>query len=69
MGAEDLKLTKQKLDWPLEPSFYVPDEVLNHLREAIERGEKADKEWTIRFDAYAKEYPDLAVEWQKFKRG
>jgi len=69
LGAEDLKLAKQNLNWPLEPSFYVPDEVLNHLREALEKGEKADKEWSIRFDAYAKEYPDLAIEWQKFKRG
>ena len=69
LGAEDLKLTKQNLNWPLEPSFYVPDEVLNHLREAVEKGEKADKEWIKRFDAYAKEYPDLAIEWQKFKRG
>jgi len=69
LGAEDLKITKQNLNWPLEPSFYVPDEVLNHLREAVEKGEKADKEWVIRFDAYAKEYPDLASKWQKFKRG
>jgi transketolase len=35
LGAEDLKLTKQKLNWPLEPSFYVPPAVLSHFRQAL----------------------------------
>jgi len=69
LGAEDVKITKQNLNWPQEPTFYVPDEVLNHLREAVEKGDKRDKDWMKRFEAYAKEYPDLAADWQRFQRG
>ncbi len=66
LGAEDLKLTKEKLGWPLEPSFYVPPEVLSHFREALNRGQQVENEWNTRFEKYAKEYPQLALEWQKF---
>ena len=69
LGEEDLKLTKQKLDWTLEPSFYVPPEVLSHFREALTVGEKAEKEWNTNFEKYAKEFPQLAVEWHKFMAG
>jgi len=66
LGSEDLKLTKQKLDWPLEPSFYVPPEVLSHYREALKEGEEAEKEWNIRFEKYAQEFPKPAEEWHRF---
>ena len=69
LGEEDLKLTKEKLDWPLEPSFYVPPEVLSHYRESLKEGEEAEKEWNTRFEKYAKEYPKLAVQWHKFMDG
>jgi len=69
LGEEDLKLTKQKLDWPLEPSFYVPPEVLSHFREALTEGETAEKEWNTNFEKYVKEFPQLAVEWHKFMAG
>jgi transketolase (EC 2.2.1.1) len=38
LGPEEVKLTKQNLGWPLEPEFYIPDEVLAHFRQAIEKG-------------------------------
>ena len=69
LGAEDLKLAKEKLDWPLEPSFYVPPEVLSHYREALKEGEEAEKEWNMRFEKYAKEFPQLAEEWKRFMNG
>jgi transketolase len=40
LGPEETKLTKQNLGWPLEPAFYVPDEVLAFFRQAVERGER-----------------------------
>jgi transketolase len=64
LGEEEVKLTKENLGWPTEPPFYVPDEVLSHMRQAVERGEKAEAEWNGRFAAYAEEYPDLAAELQ-----
>jgi len=69
LGEEDLKLTKEKLDWPQEPSFYVPPEVLSHYREALKEGEEAENEWKVLFEKYAKEFPKLAREWHKFMNG
>jgi len=64
LGEEEIKLTKENLNWPLKPDFYVPDEVLSHYRTAIEEGEKIEGDWKSCFDSYKKEYPELAKEWE-----
>ncbi|TAK08417.1 MAG: transketolase [Candidatus Manganitrophaceae bacterium] len=65
LGEEEVKLTKQNLGWPTEPSFYVPDPALAHYRKAIGRGKEAEAGWRRRFEAYALEYPALAEEWRR----
>lgn len=62
LGDDEVRLTKEKLDWPLEPAFFVPDEVLIHTRKAVQNGEIAEKEWQTLFDSYIKEFPELAAE-------
>jgi transketolase len=62
LGEEEVKMTKQKLGWPVEPLFYIPDEVKLHMRKAVEIGNLAEEDWKARFAAYEKEYPDLAKE-------
>ena len=37
LGEEEVRLTKKALDWPLEPDFFVPDDVLAEWRTALER--------------------------------
>lgn len=64
-----MKLTKQNLGWPLEPEFYIPDEVLAHFRQAIERGARAEAEWNERFAAYEKAYPEEAAEFKRIMAG
>ncbi|MHB1293559.1 MAG: transketolase [Anaerolineae bacterium] len=65
LGEDEVVLTKRALGWPLEPTFYVPDEALAHLRLAVERGARWQTEWQARLDAYAAEYPDLAQEYRR----
>ena len=62
LGKEETKLTKQNLGWPLEPAFYIPEECQKHFQEAIQRGKKEEAEWNQRWQAYEKEFPDLAKE-------
>ncbi len=69
LGEEEVKLTKENLGIPLEPKFYIPDEVLAHFRNSIERGEKAETEWQERLNAYRQAFPELAAEWDRFVRG
>ncbi len=69
LGAEDVKKTKEKLGWPTEPAFLVPDAALAHFREALDRGKQAEDEWNGRLDAYTKAFPDLSKELQGRLRG
>jgi transketolase len=69
LGAEELRLTKENLGWPLEPPFYIPDNVLKHFRQALEKGSQWEKEWSDRFEAYEKEYPELDQDWKQWLNG
>ncbi len=61
LGKDNVKLTKEKLGWPLEPDFYVPDEALAIFRGAGERGAALEAEWNKKWEAYKKDYPELAT--------
>ena len=45
LGEEIIKEAKAKYGFPPEKSFYVPDDVLEAFREALPRGEEAEKAW------------------------
>ncbi len=64
----DPEETKKNLgiDWP---AFTVPDDVLAHYREATERGKKAEQQWQEKFDAYEREFPDLAKQFETVQKG
>jgi len=36
LGSEHVRETKENLDWPTEPMFYVPEEVTRHFAEIVE---------------------------------
>jgi len=65
LGVEEVRLTKEGLGWPLSPDFFIPDEALDHFREAVVRGKSAQAEWEVRFRAYEEQLPDLAAEFQR----
>jgi len=69
LGLEEVKKTKENLGWPIEPEFYVPDDVLKHFREAIENGKKWETEWNTILKNYKKSYPDLAGKWEEIWSG
>ena len=69
LGAEELKLTKQNLNWPAEPAFYLPEEAVNHFREALEKGAQLDRNWQEAFTLYQKAHPDLAARWRQWTDG
>ncbi|HTM11218.1 MAG TPA: transketolase [Verrucomicrobiae bacterium] len=62
LGPEETKATKQKLGWPAEPAFFIPDEALAHFRQAIGKGQKTEAEWQEKFSAYKQKFADAAKE-------
>ncbi|MGB6175156.1 MAG: transketolase, partial [Methylocella sp.] len=69
LGAGEVRLTKEKLGWPIEPPFYIPERAREHFRTAVERGKSAETEWKVKFSAYARAFPDLAEVFQQVMRG
>jgi transketolase len=69
LGAEEVKATKQKLGWPLEPAFLVPQQALSHFREAIDQGKWTEAQWQEQFAAYGRKFPDMARELEQAQRG
>ena len=62
LGADEVTLTKQNLGWPLEPTFYIPDEALHNFRRSLENGAQAEQEWNERFESYAAAHPEQAAQ-------
>ncbi len=69
LGAAGTRATKEKLGWPLEPPFLIPEEVLAHFREALARGAEWELEWEHRFIEYRLVHPELADEFVRMLSG
>ncbi len=69
LGADELRLTKEGLGWPLDRPFHLPEEALDHFRLALSRGREQEQQWQKLLDGYARVHPDLAVEWRRFLNG
>ncbi len=64
LGAEEVEATRKNLHWELPP-FEVPQDVLDHMRKAIERGAKAESEWNQLFAEYKAKYPQEAASFER----
>lgn len=62
LGAEEVRLTKKAYGWPEDRSFYVPDAVLSHMRQAVANGNEWEAEWNRLYEQWAQAFPDLARE-------
>ena len=68
LGADEVKLTREKLGWEYEP-FVVPEDALNHFRKAVERGAAAEAEWNEALAQYKAKYPAEAAEFERMSSG
>jgi len=67
LGAEEIKLTREALDWPHAP-FEMPDTVY-HAWDAKAKGLIAEAAWDAKFAAYKIAYPELAQELSRRMKG
>ncbi len=67
LGAEEIKLTREALDWPHAP-FEMPDDV-RHAWDAKAKGLVAEAAWDAKFAAYKAAYPELAQELSRRMKG
>jgi transketolase len=65
LGKDEIKLTKEKLGWPSQEPFFVPEEALAHWRNARDRGAKAHRQWNETLAAYRKASASDASEFER----
>jgi transketolase len=65
LGDSELAAAKENLGWPVEPRFYIPDDVLSLFRRAVLTGAQQEAEWHQRFAAYQSAHPELAAEFSR----
>ena len=68
LGADEAELTRKNLDWTYG-SFEVPQEALDHWRQAISRGEAHEAAWNVTLDNYRSLYPADAALFERMLRG
>ena len=66
LGEEEIALAKKNLGWEYEESFYVPNEVKEHIAAINAKNAETEKAWNELFAAYEKEYPELAAQWKEW---
>jgi transketolase len=60
LGEEEVKLTKRFYEWPEDEHFYVPQEVLDHMRQAKDHGRELEAAWNQMFADYRQQNEKLA---------
>ncbi len=69
LGAEEVRLAKQRLGWPEEPPFYIPEPALRYFRTAVERGAREEAAWKAKLAAYRGACPEDAREFERVMAG
>ena len=69
LGSDAARAAKAELGWPLEPEFFVPEEVLARMRGALDRGAAVEAEWRERFETYRRAAPERAAEFERRTAG
>jgi transketolase len=68
LGPENVRKSKEELGWPLEPDFYVPDDVLAFYRQVGEKGAELESRWRETYDVWKRENPQLAASLERALR-
>jgi transketolase len=69
LGVDNVAKTKEALGWPVEPAFFVPDDVLGWWREAGRKGAGAQAAWQRDYDTWKIENPALAEQFERTQSG
>jgi transketolase len=69
LGDDEVRLTKEAYGWDPDKTFHVPDDVLEHFRRAVGRGDELVREWDERLERYATEFPDEAADLRRRLEG
>ncbi len=69
LGADEIVLTREKLDWPSDGDFWVPEAVLEYFQNLSRQGAEQEQKWNKLVEGYGREYPEMAGQWESVVKG
>lgn len=69
LSEDEVKETKQNLNWQEEPNFLIPENAKNHFEKCKIKGKKLEEEWNDLIKTYKKEYPEEKFNWENSSLG
>ena len=60
LGADEIKLTKNALEWPYEESFFIPPEVKDFFNELNNNFQEIENQWNDKFQKFNSENKEKA---------
>lgn len=69
LGEEEIRGLKRNIGLPEDEEFYVPEELQGLAEDMRKKGAEREQAWQQLFDRWAKEYPELAQEWEAWMSG
>jgi len=69
LGEDEIKLTKKNFGWDSEKTFFVPEQVKEHMLQAVNKGKRAEAKWNKLLKKYSKAYPELAKQLEDASEG
>ena len=65
LGPDGTKSTKKFFGFDPDKTFVIPEEALHNWRQAVDKGKQEQATWHNRFEAYKKDYPELAAQYTR----
>ena len=63
LGDDEVALVRKEIGWEHAP-FVIPQDVYDGWNQT-DKGDAREQEWNAKFDAYAKEFPEMAAEFKR----
>lgn len=68
LGNEARQVTRKFYSWPDE-DFHIPEDVADHMQQAVAKGREAEQVWQEQYDAYQAAEPTRAAELERALQG
>ncbi len=69
LGDEEIRAAKISYGWDPDKKFHVPDEIQRLRENSIQKGKKLEDEWNQQLEFYAREFPELANQFNLLQSG
>lgn len=67
LGVDNIKSLREKLGWPSDEAFYVPEDVYANYKAIASENAKEETKWNDMFAKYSKTFPEMKKLWDQYQ--